>query len=228
MRVAILLSGQPRFLSRNNLESLNKWFLSKYDCDVYCHFWWNPEGGVFETSPWNHIGGVKISSNIDKIIEDLYNPKVSKWDLPPKEEEFMRNYKNTSNPRTNYNLPSLYFSMLKSYQLLEYACLNEGLHYDWVVKLRYDEFINSAPDLDSLDSDTFYSPDFGHKMIPAGQIMIIPYNRAKEVLDIYNHMDEVYNKCKFFNDEQMMTCYLKSLGIKIVNTKSISITTIRR
>ena len=38
MKIAVCISGQPRNYEKGYQE-LKKWFLGKYDCDVYIHTW---------------------------------------------------------------------------------------------------------------------------------------------------------------------------------------------
>ena len=38
MKIAVCISGQPRNYKQGFAE-LKKWFLSKYDCDIYIHTW---------------------------------------------------------------------------------------------------------------------------------------------------------------------------------------------
>ena len=47
MKVAVCISGQPRNYKKGFLE-IKKWFLDKYDCDVYIHTWYDTKS-IFET-----------------------------------------------------------------------------------------------------------------------------------------------------------------------------------
>ena len=47
MKVAICISGLPRNYEQG-FKELKKWFLNKYDCDVYIHTWYDTTS-VFET-----------------------------------------------------------------------------------------------------------------------------------------------------------------------------------
>jgi hypothetical protein len=38
MKIAVCISGQPRNYEQGYYE-LKKWFLDRYDCDVYFHTW---------------------------------------------------------------------------------------------------------------------------------------------------------------------------------------------
>ena len=43
MKVAILLSGQPRHFDKETPQNIREHLTSKYDCDIFCHFWWSEE-----------------------------------------------------------------------------------------------------------------------------------------------------------------------------------------
>ena len=47
MKVAVCISGLPRNYEQG-FKELKKWFLNKYDCDVYIHTWYDTKS-VFET-----------------------------------------------------------------------------------------------------------------------------------------------------------------------------------
>ena len=81
MKVAVCISGQPRNYKKGFLE-LKKWFLDKYDCDVYIHTWYDTKA-IFETGhdylekktySFTH----KDYSNILK----LYKPKAYEFQKP--------------------------------------------------------------------------------------------------------------------------------------------------
>ena len=81
MKVAICISGLPRNYEQG-FKELKKWFLNKYDCDVYIHTWYDTTS-VFETG---HDYLEKKSYNFtqkdyDNILK-LYNPKAYEFQIP--------------------------------------------------------------------------------------------------------------------------------------------------
>ena len=50
MKVALLFFGQPRFLENSlPFESHKDHIINKYDTDVFCHTWWAPDQGDYNT-----------------------------------------------------------------------------------------------------------------------------------------------------------------------------------
>ncbi len=135
MKIAICISGQPRNYEKGYLE-LKKWFLDKYDCDVYIHTW-------KDTSPMD--AGHKFvperqyqftDADYDNIIK-LYNPKTWYFQKP-----IPFDATNIKGPHLDYRLNSL---LSASYSI--HACYNLvrewGIEYDLIIRTRFDlEFTN--------------------------------------------------------------------------------------
>ena len=41
-KIAICISGRPRYLEEG-FQEINRYILSKYDCDVFIHTWWSSD-----------------------------------------------------------------------------------------------------------------------------------------------------------------------------------------
>lgn len=225
MKVALLLSGQPRFLRSASYQSIKEKILDRYDCDVYCHFWWNPEGGEYITAPWSTLGNMKIPDRADADITELYHPKKMRWDPPLSESDPLvsKKYARSNHPLSSYNLPSMYLSMKTSYLLMvEYLRgLDTDVHrqYDYVIRLRYDALLTNFPDLNELkrtaETQTqLYAPDYSqfHNFI-ANNGLIMTMGAASMVMTIYDKIDELYEAGTKLNDEEMVTSLVKKYNI---------------
>ncbi len=210
MKVALLLSGQPRFLDSPAYHSIKTQILERYDCDVYCHFWWSPEGGSYRTAPWSGLGELTISADSEQTIKTLYHPKALQWDPPLLQSYHTTQYERTTCKSTWYNLPSMYLSMQRSYEL----CKASGQHYDWIIRLRYDAKLTAFPDLNTLPRDHFYVPDYSqfHSLL-SNNGFICSAEIADIMMNIYDYRDELYARGATFNDENMITLLVKSKGI---------------
>jgi hypothetical protein len=130
MKVAICISGQPRNYEQGYYE-LKKWFLDKYDCDIYIHTWKDVKspmsgGHKFTTVPEYHF-----SENDYSRILELYTPIKSFFQKPiPFDKTKIQGH-------LGYNLHNV---LSGSYSI--YACnklLQEsGKHYDLVIRTRFD------------------------------------------------------------------------------------------
>ena len=131
MKVAICISGLPRNYEQG-FKELKKWFLNKYDCDVYIHTWYDTTS-VFETG---HDYLEKKSYNFtqkdyDNILE-LYNPKAHEFQIPiPFDETDIRGshlgYK-------LHNILSAAYSIHACYNLVR----ESGIEYDYIIRYRFD------------------------------------------------------------------------------------------
>lgn len=204
-KIAILISGQARFLKGKGYQSIKEKILDKYKCDVFCHVWWDPNGGKYITAPWSGLGVMNIPDNVDSDIMELYSPKKFIWDHPM-DTKLSKSYTRTCSPLSLYNLPSMYLSMKKSYELMEEYIKETGAVYDWIIRLRYDAILTAFPDLHTLPKGKIYAPDYSqyHNMIGNNGLIMDP-EYASIIMKIYDKMDTVYATGSTFNDENMIT-----------------------
>ena len=83
MKIAVCISGLPRNYDKG-FKELKKWFLNKYDCDVYIHTWYDTTS-IFETGhdylekKWKKNKWTPDAKGYDKkghvYFEKEYNPK---------------------------------------------------------------------------------------------------------------------------------------------------------
>ena len=178
MKVAICISGQPRNYEKGYLE-LKKWFLDKYDCDVYIHTW---RDDVPMEAGHKYVKERKYEFTDDdyKSIVDLYKPKTWHFQKPiPFDTTDVRG------PHIGYKLNS---ALSASYSI--HACYNLvrsfGIKYDLVIRTRFDlEFTDYISpeclflkDLSLLDSKKLNV--FEYHMNPEGSP-----TRLSEVDDLF-------------------------------------------
>lgn len=79
LKLAICVSGQPRFVKGKHNISLKRTITDFYDCDFFCHYWWDDSGTkTFESSPWSGLGDIDVNETTPNNIIELYNPvKIS-------------------------------------------------------------------------------------------------------------------------------------------------------
>jgi len=121
MKVALCLSGQPRFY-RGGYEFIKEFILKEYggdDVDVFCHFWWDKEGeevAFKATSPWSL--GVEVESkreadgtrlvkdDIERGLIELYNPIDIKYNKPEDIRE--KHYPNNNTALLQKHIKKIY------------------------------------------------------------------------------------------------------------------------
>lgn len=219
-KVAILLIGQPRYLTGKSYRSIKKFLIDKYDCTFFCHYWYDDKNSL-SISNWSGMHPeVKCDINTENIIRDLYNPIVYKFDTPLEEkEEILARYKkyNTSKYDTPYNLMSLYKSMKICSRLYKE---NNTDKFDFFVKLRYDGVLTSFPDLENYSySEDVILLEHHHGENPLLALNTFVCKNEKtflSVFDIYDYFDIICEKSPRINDEEFMWEYFNLLKIPFI------------
>lgn len=199
MKIAIVFSGQPRFVDQNGYHSTKAYFLDKYDCDIYAHFWFE-KGSIYETSPWTTLGDITLPDDtIEKFI-DLYKPKGIKIEKPMSEQELLhRNYTNTSSPRTPYNTFSMYCSHKRAFDLIP-----NPEEYDFIIRQRTDNIVLYMPDLDILSKDhIYYITQCEKRHVYNDSFAIFPGKYAHYFFHGIEILDTLYDNGCFFNNENL-------------------------
>jgi len=223
MKIALILSGQPRRY-RNGYKELKKWFLDRYDIDVYLHAWKAKEFHKF-----NFFNGGKLEK-IHHVDENLYDNLVN-WYQPKgylfeKSIQFDgKDIKGQNNQRLNSQM-GMWMSLKRAWDLVE----NSGIQYDLIFKTRYDllfthRVANNCPlleDLTQLNPDYLhhfgYAPDWVHSNYQMNdQIAIGGYDVMKTYCNLFPQMlntifvDPSYSKDyeDVFINETLIYHYLK-------------------
>jgi len=227
MKIALILSGQPRRY-RNGYKELKKWFLDRYNIDVYLHAWKAKEFHKF-----NFFNGGKLEK-IHHVDENLYDNLVN-WYQPKgylfeKSIQFDgKDIKGQNNQRLNSQM-GMWMSLKRAWDLVE----NSGIQYDLIFKTRYDllfthRVANNCPlleDLTQLNSDYLhhfgYAPDWVHSNYQMNdQIAIGGYDVMKTYCNLFPQMldtifvDPSYSKDyeDIFINETLIYHYLKTNNI---------------
>lgn len=185
MRIALCFSGQPRFVSecfdkiRANVIDFN----SEHQIDVFVHTWFsedicNKKLYVNEFSSFSGDATIPIDC-IDRI-NNLYNPKSILVDAPinfkPTKDIYENFIKFAITGKSDFGMPveefqfkkteglySMMYSFMKSIAQKKIYELQFGFKYDLVLKMRFDNIVNSPIDFQSFDNNTFYSQENGNK-----------------------------------------------------------------
>ena len=131
MKVAVCISGQPRNYEQG-FKELKKWFLNKYDCDVYIHTWYDTKS-VFETGH-DYLEKKTYSftqNDYDKILK-LYKPKAYEFQKPITFDE--TGITGSHLPYKLNNILSAAYSIHSCYNLVR----ESGIEYDYIIRYRFD------------------------------------------------------------------------------------------
>lgn len=170
LRVAVLLSGMPRFVDGRALAGWRA-FLSGFDVDVYAHFWvttgdacaaFAKPGDLYATG---NSGVNCFPADLPDVFARAWSPfatiAASRFESAPAEASLVTHeYSRTFQASTPYRTLSLYTSMLRAQLLLEaQLARNASLEYDWVIRGRTDLAFTAFPDLSRLERGYVYFED---------------------------------------------------------------------
>lgn len=191
MKIALVFSGQPRFVNSLAYLSINDNLLQKYDCDVYAHFWFSSnKDKVYETALWSSLGDIKLSENSIKDFIHLYNPIKIKYEEPYTDSELVkRTYERVNHYREPYNTRSMFTSHKKAYSLID-----DVTKYDFIIRIRTDDVIYIMPDLNTLDTRKNYVFLQDNNRIVINDSFAIMNNKdAKYLFNGIDNIDMLYD-----------------------------------
>jgi|TARA_R110000803_G_scaffold19253_2_gene50615 hypothetical protein len=227
MKIALLISGQPRRY-RNGYKELKKWFLDRYDIDVYLHAW---EAEKFEKYNFFNQGKLEKTHHVNKnLYDNLINWYQPKNYLFEKSIQFdHKNLKGKNNQRLNSQM-GMWMSLKRVWDLME----SSGTQYDLIFKTRYDllfthKVANNCPlleDLTQFDPSQLhhfgYAEDWPHTNYQMNdQIAIGGYNVMKTYCNLFPQMlNTIFVDPSYSNDyddifinETLIFHYLKTNNI---------------
>jgi len=166
MKIALCLSGQPRFVE-DVAPFILKNVCDGYDVDVFCHFWFDEK---LQTEPYKFGGewnNQRIPTNAVEKVFDIYKPIAYRIEssksfvdsLVPFQPSLERYwYGSLEDPdqlgfrnRTINNCLSYFYSLNEVNKLKkEYEYAND-FKYDWVVRCRTDTVLHTKIQFESYN-----------------------------------------------------------------------------
>ena len=152
MKVAVCLFGQPRNAVASYSYIYNNIILPN-NADVFIHMHYDPDNLCIEKS---HARECRLEPGLDRRLIDLYHP-VKYLVEPPRhfhnkhiildEKRLQRSFdmnsdkpwtKEEHSDHTLRQITSMFYSIYKSNELKELYALENGITYDYVIRLRFD------------------------------------------------------------------------------------------
>lgn len=131
MKIAMTVSGQPRRY-KQGFKELKKWFLDKYDIDVYLHAWVGKEFHKYNFFDKGNLEKTyEVEDNLYDELLELYQPKDYLFE---KSITFdATDTKGFNNQRLNSQM-GMFMSLKRAWDLIE----ESGEKYDLYIRTRYD------------------------------------------------------------------------------------------
>jgi hypothetical protein len=214
MKIALLIYGQPRFLSNPRSHSSHKKHLfDKHEVDVFTHYWLPSDEKTFEYSSWiTNIKSNILEKNIPKKIEDLYNPLFSERDCKICFEndhlELKKYIKEYFNDPFYININNLFSHLWSFEKTIEIFNNNKNVDYDFFVISRYDNYIEMIPDFETLKKKKWYCSNhhnrFPDLMYIGDPILLENYKPYSKMSDNLCSLDIWTPEAEYFKYKELI------------------------
>lgn len=138
MKVALCLSGHLRKFE-STFPSLQKYFLDRYDCDIFIHTW----DKLGYHSRFKNDSVVNETNHKLVTVNQLYKPKK----IVIESTSFIENLKQESaiyaphlvnEPKPAHHMASMFYKIFACNELRKHYQLENEVEYDWVIRSRTD------------------------------------------------------------------------------------------
>lgn len=214
MKIALCLSGQPRFV-QEVAPYIIKNCCDGYDVDVFAHLWFD---GDLQTKPYKFEGQWQSqrlrSTAVDEVLQ-IYNP-VSHIIEPSKKfidptihfETSLKRYWTWGEPGQEFrdriinNTISYYYSLNQVNNLKKAYEYDNGFKYDWVVRCRTDTILHTKINYKHYDSNVINFSNISNQ--PDGMINDWFDFGGSKVMDVFMSVFPIFDfaieKCMNEND----------------------------
>jgi len=167
MRVAVCISGQLRFVEKT-YPHIYQHVILPNNADVFVHAWYDERKLMTECIDPTRNRALEPTIR-EKVIE-LYKPKKAFFEPP---RDFSKSYSNVKVPMSwitavkggsleqsknhiVYSAYSMWYSIYKCNELKEEYAQEHGIHYDYVIRMRFDAYPTAPIYVEQLQKDMLY------------------------------------------------------------------------
>ena len=155
MRVALCISGQPR-MAHHTYPLIKANIIDPNNADVFIHMHFDPKNTYIEKSHLDN-GQRYVATTLANELVELYAPKAFLIEKPKQvikpnftiPEGRIDRSREINHHRSNWTdddhrlhmvkqLTSMYYSIFKCNELKEIYANEHGIHYDYVIRIRFD------------------------------------------------------------------------------------------
>jgi len=224
MKIALCLSGQPRFIDEG-YDQLYTNLLSKYSVDVFVHCWWSPEMSNvnMNTMGMSNPDGrsYTFKPNTIETIKNYYNP-ISFLYEPQKKFKIIDDV-DYKQPNKTISIQSMLYSIKKCNELKIKHENKNNFKYDIVIRSRTDIKIHKFI-LDKLfEKNCIYTDYVGQMEFPNDQFAVSDSESSNYYASLYDNLITYKNEgFKVFVGEHLLKYHMSKSNIKLCYTSSIS------
>lgn len=214
MKIAVCLSGKPRFLEKGYHQIFENIISKNDNVDFFIHTWWDKNNSEEFVKGYNgdkldDLGRVRrcvYPDNTLEMIVKYYNPKnmITDQQIYFDTPEDV-NYESV-NPQSLY---SMLYSIKISNDLKKKYEIEKGFEYDVVIRSRFDIIFHRLDfDLSSIDYSMVYTDEVGvgfsnDQFAISNSVGMDYYSSLFDMLDVYYK-----NGFKGFIGERLVTHHL--------------------
>jgi hypothetical protein len=221
MKIALCISGQPRFIE----ESFPYIKKNIIDCndniDVFLHSWFSPDevGKKFSNTSdtTREEGNGFIRSNTVEILKELYKP-VSL--LIETQEDFSHKIKPEYTAARDKTNPFATFSMWESIarcnNLKVLYELENSFTYDVVIRCRFDLKLETPLIIKTSDNATIHTSGYNiNEKLVEDILFYASSNTMNRIVELPGMLDEHFSNINIWNNEQLLRthCEVKNISV---------------
>jgi len=238
MRVAVCLSGQPRFVEECYPSIYNN-IIKPNDADVFIHGWYDEE---MLSKPYKYGGNggwkdKRIEKDIHKKVVDLYEPidylfepqikfacdkidfrkSILKYQAGALEEcvEASEDFEVYCN-RLLFNQTSMFYSIFQANHIKERYSWNNNTHYDVVIRCRFDVKVGDPIIAKDYDLDYVYYEEMGQ-----------PQGLVSDWVNLGNSTNMNIHALTFFNIRKIYEDAVRTADSAICSELNVAVTLAR-
>jgi hypothetical protein len=223
MKIALCLSGQPRFF-KTSYTLLKKYILDSYDCDLFIDTW---NINIHESV--EGLYRYKDEGSLEELY-NIYKPRIFKVEsLDEKIEEISFNFEKkvlskdfqklnwpSHIPSTNHFISRYYCMLYKIYNCNkiknEYAKIHE-INYDITIRARMDLVYEKSPDI--INDGILYTDSFGNGRFGPGDTFAFSNTNNMDIYsNLFLKLDEYIEKNEVpINTEFLLQYHIENNNI---------------
>jgi len=220
-KIAIILSGVPKFAHRSN-ESIRKWFPS---ADVFAHIWDTKAEYINRSSSFHPTSYTDVW-DVSRVLNNFKFIKYEIQDFKDKNDYWhngiIKEYKeigvNLGNSHEGIedfgtSITSMFYSLNQALKLKQQHEIENNFKYDAVIRMRFDSDVYNwnlqiSNNMLYIPNSYDYAKDGINDQFCYGDSQVMD-----EACSCYNGLDEIVRSTKIYNPEFCFAEHLRRCNI---------------
>lgn len=224
MKIALCLSGQPRFIDQGYNQLYDK-LLSKSSVDCFIHCWWSMDMANKNMNSMNmanpHNRSYIFKENTLELLQKYYNP-ISFLTEKHKNFELIDDVY-YEQPNKTTSVQSMWYSIKMANQLKQQHEKLHNFKYDVVIRSRTDIILHKLCLEDLTETNCVYTDSVGkNKDFPNDQFCVSDSESSDYYSSLYDNLINYKNEgFTWFVGERLLKYHMSKSSITSKYTTSI-------